>query len=126
MSERSVKFTFKMPTENRYIGPPSMGAGVAEVRESGVKLGFAYQTENLDENTDGGPWDTGLDVYEIRSVRFKSGILGTRLIIETEDPSKTEEIPGSHNGTVILRIPAGEGEAARQAESLLTLGLAQK
>lgn len=126
MSERSVQFTFKMPAENRYIGPPSIGAGIAKVRETGVKLSYTYQTENLDEDTDGGPWDIGLDVYEIRSVRFKSGFLGTRLIIETEDPSKTEEIPGSHNGTVILRIPAGEGEAARQAESLLALGLAQK
>lgn len=126
MNERAVRLIFKMPAEDRYVGPPSMGAGIAEVRESGVRLAFAYQTENLDRDTDGGPWETGIDVYEIRSVKFKSGLLGQRLVIETEDPSKSEEIPGSHNGTVILRIPAAEEEAARKAEAILSLGLARK
>lgn len=125
--ERSVRVTFELPVGPRYIGPPSTGAGVAEVKESGVRLKFAYQTGFDSGSETGGPWDTGLDVYEIRSVRLKRGLLiGYRLVIEAEDPSVTQTIPASHQGTVILRIPRAQAEAAKRAESLLTRGLAGK
>jgi hypothetical protein len=126
LNEQSVQLAFEMPVDPRYVGPSSTGAGVATVSESGVRLRFDYQTGFESGNTDGGPWHTGLDVYEIRSVKLKSGLLGTRLVIQTQDASRTEEIPGAHNGTVILRVPSGQKEAAKQSESVLTRGLALK
>jgi len=124
--ELPIRVTFKLPLGSRYVGPPSTGAGVAEIRESGVRLEFAYQTGFDSGNDTGGPWDTGLDVYDIRSVRLKRGLLGYRLVIEAEDPSVTQTIPASHQGTVILQIPRAQAEAAKRAESLLARGLAGK
>lgn len=114
-----------MPSIDRPVGPPSMDSGTARVSESGVKLEFEFQTEDLDSAFDSREAkEVGLDISEIRSVKLKAGLISNRLIIEATNPSATEGIPSSYQGTVILRVPRWEREAVRQAESLLTAGLA--
>ncbi|WP_152670790.1 hypothetical protein [Rubrobacter aplysinae] len=66
-----------------------------------------------------------LAVSGIRSVELKTGLLGNRLVIEAEDPAATSGVSNNEQGTLILKIPRGELESARQAESLLKTRLAR-
>lgn len=127
MSGRSVRFSFNLPYIDRPVGPPSMGAGVAEIDQSGVSLRFEFQTEDLDSAFGSGETkETRLGLSQIRSVKLKAGLLSNRLVIEAKNPSVTEEIPSSYQGRVILKVPRWEREAAKKAESLLAASLARE
>lgn len=117
MSEYPVRFTFKLPQVGAYVGPPSMGTGVAEISKSGVTLKLGYRVEE--------PQESWLGLAGIRSAKLKTGLLGKRLVIQATSPSVTNGISNNEQGTLILKVPRGELEAARQAEALLKTRLAQ-
>lgn len=94
-----------------------MGAGVAEISKSGVTLKLGYRVEE--------PQEFWLSLAEIRSAKLKTGLLGKRLVIQATSPSVTNGISNNEQGTLILKVPRGELEAARQAEALLKTRLAQ-
>lgn len=125
-SGHSVKFPFKLPyVDMGVVGPPSMGAGIAEISEWGVVLRFVYQTEDLARAfRSGGALESRLGVGEIRSVQLKEGWFTDRLIVEATSSSATDGIPGSDRGRVVLKVPRSEREAARRAQSLLGASLA--
>jgi hypothetical protein len=117
LSEYPVRFTFKLPQVGAYVGPPSMGAGVAEISESRVTLKLGYRVEE--------PQEFWLGLAGIRSAKLKTGLLGKRLLIQATSPSATNGISNNEQGTLILKVPRGELEAARQAKTLLKTRLAQ-
>ncbi|CAN5783174.1 hypothetical protein BH20ACT11_BH20ACT11_08530 [soil metagenome] len=117
MSEYPVRFTFKLPQVGAYVGPPSMCTGLAEISKSGVTLKLGYRVEE--------PQESWLGLAGIRSAKLKTGLLGKRLVIQATSPSVTNGISNNEQGTLILKVPRGELEAARQAEALLKTRLAQ-
>lgn len=117
MSEYPVRFTFKLPQIGAYVGPPSVDAGVAEVGEPGIMLRVGHRT--------GRPREFRLCLAEIQSVVLKTGLLGNRLVVQEKDPTTVEGISNNEQGTLILKVPRGELEAARQAESMLKTRLSQ-
>lgn len=117
MSEYPVRFTFKLPQIGAYVGSPSMDAGVAEVGESGIMLIVGHRTER--------PREFRLCLAEIQSVVLKTGLFGNRLVIQAKKPAAVEGISNNEQGTLILKVPRGELEAARQAGSMLKARLAQ-
>lgn len=126
MSGHPVRFTFTLPyVDMRYVGPPSLGGGVAEVSESGVVLRFEFQTDQLAGafGAEGSRAEARLSLPEIRSAKLKAGWFGGRFVIEARSPSATEGIPGGEQGRVVLKVPRREREAARRAEALLAAGL---
>lgn len=127
-SGRSVKLTFKLPyVDHRPVGPPSMGAGVDEISESGIVLRFGFQTEDLaGAFRSKGAKEARLELSEICSVKLKTGWFNTRLTIEATSRSATNRIPGMEQSRVVLKVPRWEREAARQAESLLAASLARE
>lgn len=116
MIEYPVRFTFKLPQIGAYVGPPSMDAGVAEVGESGIMLRIGHRTER--------PRELRFGLSEIQSVVLKTGLFGNRLVVQAKEPASIASISNNEQGTLILKIPRGELEAARQAESLLKTRLA--
>lgn len=63
---------------------------------------------------------------EIESVSFRAGLFENVLTIATKTLSSTSGVPGSRRGIIQLHVSRADRMRAKEAESMLSFGLAQR
>jgi hypothetical protein len=122
MMPRSVTVPFSIPDLYGGFGEAD---GMAEVGEDALVLRFQVK-DSWVRLLKSGVKEVRVPLEEIASADLKSGPFRTILTVVTNDFAAASSVPGSKHGRIKLRIAREGREAAKEAESLLKLRLAQK
>jgi hypothetical protein len=118
----SVRVPFSIP---EVYGGLAQAYGMATVDETGLALEFEVK-DGLIGALSSGVKEVRIPLAEIAAVVARTGPFGGKLVVETRSLAPASRVPKSKGGRIELKVARSSREAAKEAESLLSVALSRR